>query len=440
MNAEVFLATSLVHGWRLVLAFSAGTVCVALLRRPCRQLFGALRAYQLWVLPALAMVASQWPHETTNGANGALPALVYMITLATPPPSFHAGAAESFRWPAVILFAWVPGVLLVAWSMVRGQRRYRDALRGATVVVHEQSLTPLLRAIRPDVGPALVGAWRPRIVIPADFDSRYDAAERTLIIAHERTHARRGDGFGCLVAQVLLVLFWFNPLAWWAVSALRHDQEFACDAAVLAQLQVSPRLYANAMLKAQSSALDLPVGCSWSPRHPITERIAMLKQTPLSPLRARLGLFVGLVLGTIVSGVVYAASQPFGPIVTPPSVESAAGEYQLDIMVASYSKGRAADHAGRTTGGICMKAGEAGGVNTDAWQLGAKVVSLNGGRISVALDLRTANGTPMASHTLEGRLGQPLLAEFNGAVGEPSISVHVTAVAGCPARVWASAR
>lgn len=63
MNSiEAIAATCLVHGWRLVLAFTAATLCVALLRRPCRRLFGAQRAYHLWLLPPLAMLASQWPH------------------------------------------------------------------------------------------------------------------------------------------------------------------------------------------------------------------------------------------------------------------------------------------------------------------------------------------------------------------------------------------
>ncbi|MGD3580303.1 M56 family metallopeptidase, partial [Xanthomonas citri pv. citri] len=49
------------------------------------------------------------------------------------------------------------------------------------------------RAFRLDQEPVSVGLWRPRIVLPMDFDTRYSAAERTLILAHERLHLRRGD-------------------------------------------------------------------------------------------------------------------------------------------------------------------------------------------------------------------------------------------------------
>lgn len=95
---EVVAATCLAHGWPLVLAFTAASLCVALLRRPGRRLFGAERACQLWFLPPLAMLASQWPHATTvAGADEPLPALVYLITSAALPPSPLGGVADSRR-------------------------------------------------------------------------------------------------------------------------------------------------------------------------------------------------------------------------------------------------------------------------------------------------------------------------------------------------------
>ncbi|WP_449422876.1 M56 family metallopeptidase [Rhodanobacter lindaniclasticus] len=134
-------------------------------------------------------------------------------------------------------------------------------------------------------------------MLPADFEQRYDADERALILAHETAHARRGDGWWCLLARILAALCWFHPLAWWALAALRHDQELACDAAVLGEHGEQRRSYANAMLKTQSAVFALPVGCTWSPRHPLTERIAMLKQQPISILRQRSG---GAILALLV--------------------------------------------------------------------------------------------------------------------------------------------
>jgi beta-lactamase regulating signal transducer with metallopeptidase domain len=437
ISIEAFAATCLAHGWRLLLAFTVAILFVALLRRPCRRLFGVQRACQLWLLPPLVMLASQWPHVAAGvSANAPLPALVYLITSAAVAPPARAGVVVIHGWQIAVLCTWALGIGLVSCRAMVAQRLYRDGLRDATPVTDTLTSTPLLRAAQPDVGPALVGAWNPWIIIPADFECRYDVVERGLILAHERMHARRRDGFGCLLAQITLAVFWFNPLAWWALGALRHDQELACDAAVLLEHRTERRAYANAMLKTQPSARQLPVGCSWSPRHPVTERIAMLKQPSPSRLRSRLGLITGVVLGTIVSGVVYAASQPSGPGVTSPSSAAAADEYQLDIMVGSFVRGADTDHAERTTVGLCMKPGEPGSVNTgNGWQLQAKVKPTGADRVSIALALSNIAGKPLASRELEGRLGGPLLAEFEDADGKHSYSIDVTPLAGCPARV-----
>jgi len=62
------------------------------------------------------------------------------------------------------------------------------------------------------VAPMLLGAWRSRLILPVDFESRYSEAERTLMLAHERAHLMRHDVLVNAIAAGWLCLFWFNPL------------------------------------------------------------------------------------------------------------------------------------------------------------------------------------------------------------------------------------
>ncbi|NMW25712.1 peptidase M56, partial [Rhodanobacter denitrificans] len=62
MNSELAAIDWLGRGWLLILAFTASVLMVAALRKPCRRLFGTERAFQLWLLPPLALLASQLPH------------------------------------------------------------------------------------------------------------------------------------------------------------------------------------------------------------------------------------------------------------------------------------------------------------------------------------------------------------------------------------------
>ena len=78
MNIELTGIDWLGRGWLLILAFTAAVLVVAALRKPCRRLFGTERAFQLWLLSPLALLASQLPHAVTAQASN-LPPVVLAI-------------------------------------------------------------------------------------------------------------------------------------------------------------------------------------------------------------------------------------------------------------------------------------------------------------------------------------------------------------------------
>ena len=51
----------------------------------------------------------------------------------------------------------------------------------------------VLRAERCSGRPAVLGVFRPKVILPVDFESRYTRLERLLVFSRERTHLRRGD-------------------------------------------------------------------------------------------------------------------------------------------------------------------------------------------------------------------------------------------------------
>jgi beta-lactamase regulating signal transducer with metallopeptidase domain len=418
------------RGWLLILAFTAAVLVVAVLRKPCRRLFGTERACQLWLLPPLAMLASQLPHAP-GASRTALSSVVYMLTSAPDGLPSRAAGSMGVDWRSGVISIWCVGgvvfLLLAMWA----QWRYRRRLVGATPMSDATSRWPVLRAAGTDVGPALVGAWRPRIVLPADFELRYDAAEQVLILAHETAHAQRRDGWWCLLAQVVMALVWFHPLAWWALSALRHDQELACDAAVLRKHGADRRSYANAMLKTQSDAFALPVGCAWSPRHPLTERIAMLKLPMPGRLRRHAGRIAGLVLAAVVGGSAYAASAP-----PDQHAGTAAGinEYQLEMKLELTTDDAHAGHAERMTVALCMAPGKSGTVMTHGWNLDATPTPEGDDRLRIDLAVADADGKAVAHTRVHGVLGESLHAEGKGVDGKHRYAVDVTPLAGCPAR------
>ncbi len=80
--------------------------------------------------------------------------------------------------------------------------------------------------------PIVCGLFRPKIILPMNFDLDDDAKVKS-VIAHECTHIRRGDNFWRLLASFTLYVHWFNPLVWFCYDAFIRDMEVSCDEEVL---------------------------------------------------------------------------------------------------------------------------------------------------------------------------------------------------------------
>lgn len=430
MNSlDVLVATWCRVAWTLLLVFTAAVLVVAALRKPCRRAFGAERAFLLWLIPPVAMLASLLPHAATP-ASPLPPIIISIVTLhgATASGVATSGASDWRLWMAA---SWLIGALVASLLAVYAQFRYRMKLRGA-MRYEAASRWPVLRVAGPSAGPALVGSWRPCIVVPRDFDERYDDAERELILAHEIMHARRRDGCWCLAAQFVTAAFWFHPLAWWALSALRRDQELACDAGVLREHRGGRRSYANAMLKTQSAAFALPVGCAWSPCHPLTERIAMLKQVQPGRVRRASGAAFATIVIMFGAGGAYAATAPAS------GGAAHVREYQLGMTVEWSGDDESLGRVRRLSVILCQSPNEPMSVNFKAMAVKTVVAPVQDNRVRIATTIFDGAGHEMAKPVLIGALGEPLRVSVGKANRTPRYTVDITPVAGCPARKAAS--
>ncbi len=294
------LLTLLLHA---TLASSIAIVLVLVLRKPLRHRFGAHVAYSLWALVPVAIAVSLIPAPVASEIAAPISPLLAPVVapISLPISETVAPSIDVETW---LISAWLVGVgLWVTW-LARQQRRFLAELgrldRYADNAWRAENVTSC---------PALIGAWRPRIVLPQDFDERYTDIERTLILAHERTHVARADAALNLAVSVLRCVFWFNPLIHAAASRFRFDQELACDADVISHFPEARRSYADAMLKTQLADIGLPVGCHWQSSHPLKERISMLKSSLPSPRKKRLGLALCAASMACVAAVAW-AEQP----------------------------------------------------------------------------------------------------------------------------------
>jgi len=98
--------------------------------------------------------------------------------------------------------------------------------------------------------PALLGVWRPLLLIPAGMAESIGLEGLRLVFLHELSHVKRRDIWVNSIATVLCYLHWFNPLVWYAMRRMRADQELACDACALAYTKPGEsRLYGKTVIQ-----------------------------------------------------------------------------------------------------------------------------------------------------------------------------------------------
>ena len=290
MTAETILTELL----RANLVASAAIVLTLLLRPWVLRSLGARVAYWLWLVVPIAVAASFLPARERIVVAPA-PAIVVAaqepVDEATPAPSVADRPSAAAAAESPVSLPPLADVLVAVW------------LLGAGALLARSIASTRRLATDPSVGPALVGVLKPKLVLPADFETRFDAQERSLILAHEAVHRVSGHTVVNGLVEVARCASWFNPLVHLAALRIRADQELACDAAVIATRPTERRAYAQALLKTQLAPAFLRLGCTWtSPSAKrMGERIALLGRPSLSRRAAMVGASAvaaaGLALG-----------------------------------------------------------------------------------------------------------------------------------------------
>lgn len=252
----------------LVVSFLIGLVLI--IRRPFARYFGAGAAYALWLLPALRLFmptltvpflrrsAAETPAPENFVPMSSAPELpVYNVPTETLPtftvdPNTFAETSSHISTPssgAMIAVIWLSvAIFWFGFQLIR-QGAFMSRMRANSTSVSDRLLVAINRAgemtglrkpptvrLSGDVsGPMVTGLTRPLILLPKDFEVRFNREQQIFALVHEMSHIKRGDLWVALSVLGFRALFWPNPLVHYAAHKMRIDQEAACDAAVVAR-------------------------------------------------------------------------------------------------------------------------------------------------------------------------------------------------------------
>ena len=159
-----------------------------------------------------------------------------------------------------------------------------------------------------------------------DNSQEHSEEASTLIMKHEETHIRHGHSYDILFAECLIIVFWFNPLAYWYRSSLSALHEYIADeqAASLSSKEDYISLLSLNTLK----SLNLTLGNNFYQTQ-IFNRMMMLKTEKKRSWWSRIALTAPVFAMLF---YVFACSQKSEePVATDPTIDLPAGITLVDL-------------------------------------------------------------------------------------------------------------
>jgi beta-lactamase regulating signal transducer with metallopeptidase domain/ketosteroid isomerase-like protein len=242
---DVTIKGSIILGIALLVTFfgKRSSACV-------RHVILYVAIISLLLLPVLSIVLPNWDLSFLQASSWQQNTSLLYDTVNTsqdissnnnsglPIPKIH--------WQVGLMALWAVGVLLMSARFITGLAGRWWILKKALPVTDPMILNSfsdylkksdlnrpirLLQSSRVNI-PLTWGYWNPTIVLPGSVNTWSDK-RKEIVLLHEFAHIQRGDAVSTVIAQLVSVVYWFNPLVWAALRRFYLEREHASDNVVL---------------------------------------------------------------------------------------------------------------------------------------------------------------------------------------------------------------
>ena len=245
------LGWSLLHFvWQGFALAAIASIGMTLFRRASlRYIAGVLTLLAMVTSVALTFVLLLNSRSALQAAEAAAtPVVVFAqktFLAQTVEPVIAGAPAKSLSAQALALLVefWLAGVVFFALRTAGGLI-YLERLRRAASVSVAPALLLKCRELQARLGlqrfvrfcecrwlgaPAVIGWFRPVVLLPVRALTGLTEDQIEAVIAHELAHIRRFDAFVNLFQVVAESLLFFHPAVWWLNKRVRAERENCCD-------------------------------------------------------------------------------------------------------------------------------------------------------------------------------------------------------------------
>ena len=290
-------------GWALVHFLWQGLALAALLSVAMTVCRKASTRYVAAVVTLLLMVAAPvvtffvlWHSNSAGSASWIGAASASAVSLSHRVSVLASSGAAGAQIPALprpdallwFVEAWFLGVLFLSLRTVGGfvliERMRRKEARPVSAKLNElcvslQRRLHLDRAIRYCEcrrleAPAVIGWFRPVVMLPLTALTGLSEEQLKAVIAHELAHIRRLDCFVNLFQVAAETLLFYHPAIWWVNKRIRSERENCCDDVAISVCGDAVE-YARALTLMEESR-SAPALAMAANRGPLASRVARL--------------------------------------------------------------------------------------------------------------------------------------------------------------------
>src|SRR6266446_1497781 len=258
------LGLSLLHFlWQGAALAALATALIAAARQASTRYAIAVGALVLMVAAPVVtyFVLHQDEPAFSASKQAAVPTIAYAVNLAT----HRVVASTQSRFLSgglltIFVELWFVGVMLFSLRTAGGffviarlrRRESKPMNPGLLALCREmQNRLGITRAIRYCESlhldaPAVVGWFRPVVLLPLSALTGLTEMQLRAVIAHELAHIRRLDAFFNLFQVAAETLLFYHPAVWWLSKRIRAERENCCDDVALAVCG-NPAEYARAL-------------------------------------------------------------------------------------------------------------------------------------------------------------------------------------------------
>ncbi len=288
------LGLSLLHFlWQGLALAAFASVVMALFRSASVRYLVAVGALALmFAAPAITFLVLRHQQSAPPATQTAIvaslspvPQLSVRSQTAAPPQPSGAVPSDSLIW---LVQVWFAGVLLFSLRPAGGFL-ILERLRRKEAVPVAENLRATCLALQQRLGirrviryceclhlqaPAVVGWFRPVILLPVTALTGLTELQLRAVIAHELAHVKRLDCFVNLFQIAAETLLFYHPAVWWLSNRIRAERENCCDDAAIAACGNAVE-YARALtlLAERRAAPALAMAAN---RSPLAARVARL--------------------------------------------------------------------------------------------------------------------------------------------------------------------